>query len=84
MSLPQPTPLQIQQARLNAELTHRKAAEIAGLSDAQAWSKYENPDSGKTIPVWRWEWFLVQTGQHPTMHLAEGPGPLAHKLNIAG
>ncbi len=82
MSLPQPTAQQVQQARLNAGLTHRRAAEIAGLNDAQAWSKYENPDSGKQIPVWRWEWFLVQTGQHPTKHLVDGPGPLAHGLRL--
>jgi hypothetical protein len=80
MSLPQPTPQLVQQARLNARLKMREAAEIAGVADAQVWSKYESENSGKQIPLWRWEWFLIKTGQHPTQHLAQGPGPLAHKL----
>ena len=53
MSLPQPTPQLVQQARLNAGLKMREAAEVAGVADAQVWSKYENESSGKQIPIWR-------------------------------
>lgn len=70
-----PTPEQVKQARLKAGLKLREAADLLGLANEQVWNKYEN--GTRTMDPRSYALFLLLTGQHPSLHLAEGAGPLA-------
>ena len=65
--IPIPTPEQILEARVQADLTQDQAATIAGLSSGTRLAEYE---SGARRPHWSlWEMFLLLTKQHPRWKL---------------
>lgn len=67
--LPAPTPEEIRDCRLRANLSQAQACEIVGISEVMTWSKYETrrtdgEPKGKIDPI-RWEFLLLMLGMHP-------------------
>lgn len=69
LRLPAPTPEEIREARLKANLSQGQACKLVGISEVMTWSNYErraaNGDPKGKIDPMRWAAFLVLTGQHP-------------------
>jgi len=66
--VPVASPAEIKQARLDANLTLREAATLAGSPNgARAWLHYES--STRQMGVERWSLFLLATNQHPHYQL---------------
>lgn len=59
-----PTPEAIRAARERSGLNQESAAALIGLGSKKRWSEFET--GATTIDLVRWEFFLLQTGQHPT------------------
>lgn len=57
-----PTPEQVAQARIAANLTQEQAAELVHLRSGVRWSEYER--GARVIDEARWELFLIKTGMH--------------------
>ena len=55
-----PTPAQVKQARANAGLTQKQAAEVI-YKKILAWQRYESGD--REMDAAYWELFLIKTGQ---------------------
>jgi len=65
------TQKQIREARAEAGLSAREAAELVGVS-MMTWQRWEGQTSRPTsIPKACWELFLLKVGQHPTHILKE-------------
>ncbi len=62
-----PSPFQIRQARKKADLGQAEAAAIVHL-EQRAWRRYEKDEAAMNPAVW--EYFLLQTGQHPDFWLS--------------
>lgn len=58
-----PTPEQVKDARLRADLTQQQAAELIYRNQPQRWSEFER--GIQAMPASDWELFLVKTNQHP-------------------
>jgi DNA-binding XRE family transcriptional regulator len=59
-----PTPEMIRAAREAAGLSQTEAATLVGLNRYQTWAAAER--GVQAIDNIRWQWFLAETGQHPT------------------
>jgi len=64
-----PTPAMILAAREKAGLSQKEAALLLGLSHYQRWAEFET--GKRPIDNVRWQWFLLQTEQHPKLALVE-------------
>ena len=69
LKIADPTPDMIRAARDAAGLSQTEAATQAGLANYQRWAEYES--GVRPIDSIRWQWFLLQTGQHPKLALVE-------------
>ena len=73
--LPQPTPEDIRQAREQAGLTQKQAAELVSTAQTagyKTWAGYETTEgiNRREIPRGIWELFLLLTDQHPFLKLS--------------
>lgn len=71
--LPAPTPEEIRDARLRANLSQVQACELVGISEVMTWSKYESrredgEPKSRIDPI-RWAHFLLMIGLHPGLVL---------------
>lgn len=70
--LPTPTPDEIRAARTAAGHTQAQAAEVMGYAALARVSEIET--GRRTIDPARWTWYLLATGQHPTLRLVRRGG----------
>lgn len=65
MTMTQPGPAEIKEARKKAKITQREAADMVYVNIRQ-WQRYEQPEDTANfqhIPLGLWELFLLKTGQ---------------------
>lgn len=73
--LAQPSPVEIKEARLRANLTQAQALSLVSYTPGtsyRTWQSYEVAEGQKehrSIPLATWELFLLLTQQHPTLEL---------------
>lgn len=66
--LPVPTGDEVRVARTAAGHTQSEAAQVMGYS---AWARVSEIESGRRpIDAARWTWYLLATGQHPTLAIS--------------
>ena len=65
--VPVPSAKDIKAMRVNAELTHKRAAELVGSPSGRNWLSYESGD--RKMSSDRWTLFLLVTNQHPHLKL---------------
>ena len=84
----QPSPQEVQGARIHAGLTQEQAALListAQVKPYKTWQPYEVPagQSGcRAIPLAAWELFLLMTNQHPLFVLGERKGNAVDGVNV--
>ena len=84
----QPSPQEVQAARIKAGLTQEQAAVListAQLKPYKTWQPYEVPagqNGCRAIPLAAWELFLLLTDQHPIFVLGERKGNAADGANV--
>jgi hypothetical protein len=65
--LPSPTADQVRDARAAAGQTQLQAAAVIGARQSVKWAQYEG--GRYVMPAASWTWYLLATGQHPSLGL---------------
>lgn len=73
----QPSPADVRAARERAGLTQEQAARVVSPGGDNVYRVWQNWEAGegtnnhRVIPLASWELFLLMTGQHPTLSIAQ-------------
>lgn len=87
MRLPVPTPEEVKDGRLRANLSQIQACDVVGIKEVMTWSNCERRKADGTPiarmdPV-RWAYFRLKTGQHPEFVMVPRMGVSLPKATTA-
>ena len=91
LAMPVPNGEQLKAARVAAGLSQAQAAELMGYPlqtgsrggvQSRTWQALESTSDERNMQGPVYAMFLLLTGQHPTRHLAPGPGSNARSGHI--